>query len=74
MLSLASWPEHIAVASNPRVGRRDTAGPEPKQRLERGHGMLAAIVTKDELVQVRLELPAADPMMGSRSASLEDSG
>src|SRR5260370_4687726 len=46
-------------------------GAEAKESLEGGHGSLAAIVSKDELVEVGLELRAADPVMSADEPLLE---
>ncbi len=51
--------EHIAPAADAAVGRRRTGGAQAEQGLEGRHGLLAAIVPKNELVQVRLPLRAA---------------
>ena len=43
------------------VRGRSACGSEAKESLEGSHGLLSAIVPKDELVEVGLELRAADP-------------
>src|SRR6266852_8856592 len=48
------------------VRGRDAGGSETKESLEGRHGLLSAIVPKDELVEVGLELRAADPVMRDR--------
>ncbi len=58
------------------VRGRSAGGSEAKESLEGRHGLLSAIVPKDELVEVGLELGAADPVMlgrgGIEEARLED--
>jgi hypothetical protein len=70
MLRLALF-QHIAPASDAAVGRRRPTSPEPQQRLERCHGLLAAIVPKDELVEVSLELRAAHAVIGANQPLLQ---
>src|ERR1700687_1761742 len=53
------------------VRGRSTCGSEAKESLEGGHGLLSAIVPKDELVEVGLELRAADPVMSADEPLLE---
>src|SRR6266851_3189183 len=54
--------QRIADAS---VRCRSAGGSEAKESLEGSHGLLSAIVPKDELVEVGLELGAADPVMSA---------
>ena len=63
--------QHIAAASDAAVGCRRATSPEPEQRLERWHGLLAAIVPKDELVEVSLELRAAHAVIGANQPLLQ---
>jgi hypothetical protein len=51
--------EHIAPAADATVWRRRTSGAQTEQSLKGRHGLLAAIVPKHELVQIRLQLRAA---------------
>src|SRR3984893_4418392 len=53
------------------VRGRSTCGSEAKESLEGGHGLLSAIVPKDELVEVGLELRAAYPVMSADEPLLE---
>ncbi len=53
------------------VRGRDACGSEAKESLEGSHGLLSAIVSKDELVEVGLELRAADPVMSADEPLLE---
>ena len=53
------------------VRGRSTCGSEAKESLEGSHGLLSAIVPKDELVEVGLELRAADPVMSADEPLLE---
>ena len=50
---------------------RSAGGAETKEILEGRHGLLSAIVLKDELVEVGLELRAADPVMSADEPLLE---
>lgn len=58
-LGLLEQLEHIAPAANATVGRRRPTAPQAEQGLEGRHRLLAAIVPKDELVEIRLQLRAA---------------
>jgi hypothetical protein len=50
---------------------RSACGSEAKESLEGSHGLLSAIVPKDELVEVGLELRAAYPVMSADEPLLE---
>src|SRR5216683_3490676 len=50
---------------------RSAGGSEAKESLAGRHGLLSAIVPKDELVEVGLELSAADPVMSADEPLLE---
>ena len=63
--------EHIAPAPDAVIGRRRAPGAEAEQRLKSRHGLLPPIVPKDELVQVRLKLRAADTVIGADQPMLE---
>src|SRR5713226_5435133 len=54
---------NILSTPYPRVGSRSAISSKPEQSLEAGHWLLAAIVAKDELIQVDLELSAAHTMI-----------
>ena len=62
---------HVAPAPNAAERRRRACGAEAKQRLERGHGLLPPIVSKDELVQVDLQLRSAHAVIRSDQPRLE---
>src|SRR6266851_3457458 len=53
------------------VRGRSAGGSEAKESLEGRHGLPSAIVPKDELVEVGLELRAADPVMSADEPLLE---
>ena len=53
------------------VRRWITGGSEAEQGLECSHGLLAAIVSKDKLVEINRELTAADAVMGSDQPLLQ---
>ena len=44
---------------------------EAEQCLEGGHGLSAPIVTKDEFVEINLELTRAHPVMGADQPLLQ---
>ena len=50
---------------------RLASGSEAEQGLERGHGLPAPIVAKDEFIKVNLELIAAHAVIGSDQPLLE---
>jgi hypothetical protein len=70
-LGLLEQFEHIAPAANATVGRRCPAAPQAEQCLESRHRLLAAIVPKDELVEVRLQLGAAHAVIRADQPLLE---
>lgn len=53
------------------VRGRCARGSETEERLEGGHGLPSAIVPKNELVQVDLQLRAANPMVSTEKPLLE---
>jgi len=55
--------EHIAPASDPAIRCRRAACPETEERLKRGHRLTSAVVAEGELVEVGLQLRAADTVM-----------
>lgn len=64
-LGLLEQLEHIAPAANAMVGRRRPTASQAEQGLEGRHRLLAAIVPKDELVEIRLQLRAAHAVIGA---------
>ena len=73
MLRLAALKEleHIAPALDPAIGCGRAARAEAEERLKGRHGLLPAIVSEHELVEVRLELGPADAVMGANQPVLE---
>jgi hypothetical protein len=63
--------QQILPASNATVRRGRPPGSQTKQRLEGGHRLLAPIVAKDELIEIDLELSAADAVIGADQPLLE---
>ena len=63
--------EHIAPATNVPIGRRGLGCAQSEQRLEGRHGLPTAIVPKHELVEVGLQLGAADTVVGPDQPLLE---
>ena len=63
--------EHVASALDVTVRRRRAPGAQAEQRLEGRHGLPPPIVPKDELVQVRLKLRAADAVIGADQPMLK---
>jgi predicted nuclease with RNAse H fold len=63
--------QHIAPATDAAVGRWRATSPKAEQRLKGGHGLFTAIVPKDKLVQIRLELRAAHTVIGPDQPVLE---
>ena len=61
----------IPPASNATVGRWRAPSSQTEQGLEGGHRLFATIVSKDELIEVDLELGAADAMIGTDQPLLE---
>jgi hypothetical protein len=61
----------IPSPSNATVGRGHAPGSQTEQRLEGGHRLLAPIVSKDELIEIDLELSAADAVIGADQPLLE---
>jgi hypothetical protein len=55
--------EHIAAASDPAIRCRHAACPETEEGLKGSHWLPPAVVTEDKLVEVRLQLGAADAVM-----------
>ena len=62
---------YIAPARDAAIRRRGVSGAQAEQGLEGGHRVLAAIVPKDELIEVRLQLRAAHAMIGADQPLLE---
>src|SRR2546422_1139926 len=63
--------EQVAPTSDAAIGRRRAAGPEAEQCLKSRHRLVSPIVPEDELVQVRLQLCAADAVIGADQPVLE---
>ena len=63
--------EQVACASNATVRRGRAPRSETEQRLEGGHRLLAPIVSKDKLIEIDLELSAADTVIGADQPLLE---
>src|SRR3984893_516553 len=53
------------------VRGRSTCGSEAKESLEGGHGLLSAIVPKDDRVEGGMDFRAAEPVMSSDEPLLE---
>jgi hypothetical protein len=58
--------EHVAAACDATIGRRRVASAQTEQRLEGGHRLPAPIMPKDELIEVDLELRAADAVIADQ--------
>lgn len=73
MLGLAfiERPWDILRAPYAVIGCGCVRGSEAEQGLEGGHGLLSAIVAKDEFIEVNLELIAADAVIGSNEPLLQ---
>src|SRR5438876_62555 len=56
---------HIAPAPDAAVGCRRASAAEAEQGLKSRHRLLASIVSENELVQIHLQLRAADTMIGA---------
>ena len=54
----------ITRTTDDTPGGRPTLRSQAKQGLKRGHRGLSPVVTKDELVQVDLQVRTADTMVG----------
>ena len=61
----------ICAAPYPPICGRLAPGPETEQGLERGHGLLAPIVAKDEFIKINLKLIATHAVIGSDQPLLE---
>lgn len=61
----------VSRAAYAVVRRRCAHSSETKERLEGGHGLPSAIVPKNELVQIDLQLGAANPMVSTEEPLLE---
>src|SRR6516225_9114832 len=70
-LDLAETLEHIAPTVDTAVGCRNPSSAEAEEGLERGHWLFPAVVPKDELIKVRLELSSADAVVGPNQPVLE---
>jgi hypothetical protein len=65
MLGLAPHREvrQVAASANGTAGRRRVSGAESEQRLKRRHGLPTPVVPKDELIEIDLQVTAADPVI-----------
>jgi hypothetical protein len=63
--------QQVPCASNATVRRGRAPRSETEQRLESGHRLLAPIVSKDKLIEIDLELSAADTVIGADQPLLE---
>src|SRR6516225_7383440 len=70
-LDLAETLEHIAPTVDTAVGCRNPSSAQAEEGLERGHRLFPAVVPKDELIKVRLELSSADAVVGPNQPVLE---
>src|ERR1700746_727507 len=64
-------PGKVCAAPYLLIGGRLASGPETEQGLERGHGLPAPIVAKDEFIKINLKLIAAYAVIGSDQPLLE---
>src|SRR6266700_4954315 len=62
---------HIASAPNAAVGCGPASAAEAEQGLKSRHRLLASIVSENELVQIHLQLRAADTVIGADQPVLE---
>src|SRR6266566_6853549 len=62
---------HIAPAPDAAVGCRPASAAEAEQGLKSRHRLLASIVWENELVQIHLQLRAADTVIGADQPVLE---
>ena len=61
----------IQSTSNAPVTRALLLCSKTEQGLKSGHGLMTPIMPKDKLIEVNLELRAADPMVGTDQALLD---
>src|SRR5262245_32229998 len=61
----------VQRASNTTVSRRPLLRSQTEQSLKGGHGLVAPIVAKNKLIEVDLELSAADTVVGTDQPLLE---
>ena len=61
----------IQSTSNAAVSRGLLFRSKTEQGLKSGHGLITPIMAKDKLIEVNLELRAADPMVGTDQPLLE---
>ena len=73
MLRLAAVEEreHIAPALDSAIGCGRATCAQAEEGLKRGHRLSPAIVAEHELIEVRLELGAADAVMGAHQPVLQ---
>jgi len=68
---LVERPGKVCAAPYLLICGRLARGPETEQGLERGHGLPAPIVAKDEFIKINLKLIAAHAVIGSDQPLLE---
>jgi hypothetical protein len=68
---LVERPGKVCAAPYLLIFGRLAPGPETEQGLERGHGLPAPIVAKDEFIKINLKLIAAHAVIGSDQPLLE---
>jgi hypothetical protein len=68
---LVERPGKVCAAPYLLIRGRLAPGPETKQGLERGHGLPAPIVAKDEFIKINLKLIATHAVIGSDQPLLE---
>src|ERR1700736_1278700 len=68
---LVERPRKVCAAPYLLICSRLAPGPETEQGLERGHGLPASIVAKDEFIKINLKLIAAHAVIGSDQPLLE---
>lgn len=61
----------IPPAAYAAIGRRRASSAKTEERLEGGHRLLSAIMPKDELIEVHLELRAAHAVIGADQPLLQ---
>ena len=61
----------VQRASNTAVSRRPLLRSQTEQGLKSGHRLVAPIVAKNKLIEVNLELPAADTVVDTNQPLLE---
>src|SRR4029077_9996752 len=72
-VGMGSWLNGLEVCAAPYllICGRLAPGSETEQGLERGHGLSAPIVAKDEFIKINLKVIAAHAVIGSDQPLLE---